>query len=59
MLTDLERVGDHCYNLGIAIRIKHSEMNARHGTITKQEIEKTHGFDEYYNEYAQKYTIQY
>ena len=59
MLTDLERVGDHCYNLGIAIRIKHSEMNTRHGTITKQEIEKTHGFEKYYAEYALKYTIQY
>ncbi len=57
MLTDLERVGDHCYNLGIAIRIRHSEMNARHGTITKQEIEKTHGFEKYYDEYAEKYAI--
>ncbi len=59
MLTDLERVGDHCSNLGIAIRINHSEMSNRHGTMTKQEIEKTHGFETYYNEYAKKYTIQH
>ena len=57
MLTDLERVGDHCSNLGIAIRIKHGEMSDRHGVITKQEINKTHNFDTYYNEYAEKFTI--
>ncbi len=57
MLTDLERVSDHCSNLEIAIRIKNGEMNDRHGTITKQEIEKTHGFEQYYEEYAKKYTI--
>lgn len=57
MLTDLERVGDHCSNLGIAIRIKNGEMSDRHGTMTKQEIEKTHGFEAYYNEYSQKYSV--
>lgn len=57
MLTDLERVGDHCSNLGIALRIRHREMSARHGTLTKQEIEKTHGFETYYGEYLKKYTI--
>ncbi len=59
MLTDLERVGDHCSNLGIAIRIKHGEMSDRHGTMTKQEIKKTHSFERYYGEYAKKYTIQH
>ena len=59
MLTDLERVGDHCSNLAIAIRIRHREMNERHGTMTKQEIEKTHGFEQYYGEYAKKYTIRH
>ncbi len=57
MLTDLERVGDHCSNLGLAIRINHGEMSDKHGTITKQEIEKTHGFEAFYGEYAKKYTI--
>lgn len=57
MLTDLERVGDHCSNLGIAIRIKHGEMSSRHGMMTKQELEKTHGFETYYSEYTPKYTI--
>lgn len=58
MLTDLERVGDHCSNLGIAIRIKNGEMSDRHGTMTKQEIEKTHGFEQYYNEYSQKFSLR-
>ena len=58
MLTDLERIGDHCSNLGIAMRIRHGEMSDRHGTMTKQEIEKTHGFEEYYSEYAKKYFIK-
>lgn len=57
MLTDLERISDHCSNLGIAIRIKHGEMRDRHGAMNKQEIEKSHGFEEYYGEYAKKYTI--
>lgn len=58
MLTDLERIGDHCSNLGIAIRIRQGEMSDRHGSFTKQEIEKTHSFDKYYDEYVKKYTIQ-
>lgn len=58
MLTDLERVSDHCSNLGIAIRIKHGEMSDRHGVLTKQEIKKTHNFDKYYNEYVEKFSLQ-
>lgn len=57
MLTDLERVGDHCSNLGIAIRIKQGEMSDRHGTMTKQELEKTHNFSIYYSEFAKKYSV--
>lgn len=57
MLTDLERIGDHCSNLGMAIRIKHSEVSNRHGSMTKQEIKETHGFEKYYGEYVKKYTI--
>lgn len=57
MLTDLERVSDHCSNLAIAIRIRNGEMNERHGTMTKQEIEETHDFRKSYDEYAKKYTI--
>lgn len=57
MLTDLERVGDHCFNLGIAMWILHGEVSDRHGTMTKQEIVKSHGYKEYYDAYAKKYTV--
>lgn len=57
MLTDLERVGDHCSNLEIAIRIKNGEMSGRHGEMTKQEFENAHGFEHYYGEYLKKYTL--
>ena len=59
MLTDLERASDHCSNLGLAVRIKHGEMSDKHGAMTKQELEKTHGFEQYYNEYAKKYVIEH
>lgn len=57
MLTDLERVGDHCSNLAIAIRIKNGEMSERHGTMTKQEIKETHDFQKSYDTYVEKFTI--
>ena len=33
-------------------------MSDKHGAMTKQELEKTHGFEQYYNEYAKKYVIE-
>ena len=53
MLTDLERVGDHCSNLGVALRIQNGEMSDRHSYLTKQEIEKSHGYEEYYRKYSE------
>ncbi len=55
MLTDLERIGDHCSNLGIALRIQHGEMTEKHGALTKQELEKTHDFEKIYREYNERY----
>ncbi len=57
MLTDLERVGDHCFNLSIALRRRSGEMSDRHGSLPKQEIEKTHGFETLLEEYARRYMI--
>ncbi len=57
MLTNIERVSDHCSNIGIAIRINHNELEGKHGTISKNELEKTHDFEKYYNEYAEKYKL--
>lgn len=55
MLTDLERVGDHCFNLSIALQRRHGEIDARHGILTKQEIEHTHNYERIFSEYAAKY----
>ena len=54
-LTDMERIGDHCSNIGIALRMHHDELSERHGAVSRLEIEKQHEFDRYYQEYIQKY----
>ena len=56
MLTDMERVGDHCSNIGIAIRMEHNEIDNKHSMISKKEIEKEHNFSEYYDEYLKKFS---
>lgn len=56
MLTDMERVGDHCSNIGIAIRMEHNEIDNKHSMISKMEIEKEHNFSEYYDEYLKKFS---
>ena len=55
MLTDIERVGDHCSNIGIAMRLEHDEIHNKHSAVSKKEIKKEHNFDEYYNEYLEHY----
>ena len=57
MLTDLERVGDHCFNLSIALRRRSGEMSERHGSLSKQEIEKTHDYQTLLREYGTRYGI--
>ncbi len=56
LLTDMERVSDHCSNIGIAMRMEHDEIPNRHSLASKMEIEKEHSFEEYYNEYLEKYS---
>ena len=55
ILTDMERVGDHCSNIGIAMRLEHDEIDNKHSMISKMEIEKEHNFEEYYNEYLKRF----
>ena len=57
MLTDLERVSDHCSNIGIAMRMEHEEIYNKHSMVSKMELEKEHHFQEYYNEYLEKFTL--
>lgn len=58
MLTDLERVSDHCSNIGIAMRMEHEEIYNKHSIVSKMELEKEHHFQEYYNEYLEKFTLK-
>lgn len=57
MLTDLERIGDHCSNIGIALRISSGELSASHGMISRMEIENEHDYQSLYAEYVKKYNI--
>lgn len=57
MLTNIERVSDHCSNVGIAIRINHDELKGKHGTLSKNELEKTHDFEKLYNGYLEQYKV--
>ncbi len=56
MLTDLERVSDHCSNIGIAMRMEHEEIHNKHSVVSKMEIEKQHNFEEYYKEYMERFS---
>ena len=56
MLTDMERVGDHCSNIGIAMRMEHNEIPYKHSVVSKIEIEKEHNFEEYYNKYLEQFS---
>ncbi|MDD6390404.1 MAG: Na/Pi cotransporter family protein [Firmicutes bacterium] len=58
MLTNFERIGDHCSNVGIAIKkdVEGDNIEA-HGLAERMEIERQHGFDRYYAEYIEKFGI--
>ena len=57
MLTDLERISDHCSNIGLAVRMKHNEISEQHGMVSRMEIENEHNYKEIYNEYMEKYHL--
>lgn len=57
IITDLERIGDHCSNIGIALRMDRGDISERHGFKSKIEIEHEHNFEKYYNEYLEKFKI--
>lgn len=51
MLTDLERIGDHCSNVGIAIRMDLDDTFEPHASSIRKE--------EYFDEYLKEYTLKY
>lgn len=58
LLTDFERIADHCSNLAVAvIELKRNEIDA-HGYINTLKELHFHGFDTMYEEYSRKYVIE-
>ena len=57
LITNLERVADHCSNIAIAvIELKDEDFEA-HGYINSLKELHAHRFDEYYEGYAEKYKV--
>ena len=57
IITNFERVADHCSNIAIAIiELEANEFDA-HGYLLDLKELRSHGFDELYQEYSQKYSI--
>lgn len=57
LLTNLERVADHCSNLGIAVvELKANSLEAHEYVVHLREL-REHHFDEYYDVYEKKYAI--
>ena len=57
MLTNFERVGDHCSNIAIAMIELHSHCFDMHGYTTSLRNAKTAEFQRYYDEYSEKYHL--
>ena len=57
LLTNLERVSDHCSNIAVAIIELESENFDAHEYINSLIEVRAHGFDEYYGEYSKKYVL--
>jgi phosphate:Na+ symporter len=57
LLTNFERVADHCSNIAIAmIELNHDSFDPHGYLITLKELH-AHNFDQLYAEYAEKYKI--
>ena len=57
LLTDLERVSDHCSNIaGLVIEMSHSEMDL-HKYLKKIKKDPNGSFNTLYEEYGKKYSI--
>lgn len=58
MLTVFERIGDHCSNIGIALKMDYDETVMEHGIRSRGDLEKEHNFKKYYKEYLKKFNIK-
>ena len=57
LITNIERVADHCSNIAVAmIEIKEDTYDT-HGYIIDLKEKRSHNFDRYYAEYMEKYSL--
>lgn len=57
LLTNLERVSDHCSNIAIAVIEMEENAYDAHDYVLHLREQRSHHFDAYYNEYCDKYQI--
>ena len=57
LLTNLERVADHCSNVAIAVIETEENAYDAHDYVIRLREQRAHHFDAYYNEYSDKYRI--
>lgn len=57
LLTNCERVADHCSNISIAMIELHSNAYDTHGYVLDLKAQRSHDFDRLYAQFAEKYKI--
>lgn len=57
LLSNIERVADHCSNLAVAMIELHENEFDTHAYINNLKALKSHNFDELYEEYCTKYEV--
>ena len=57
ILTNCERVADHCSNIAIAMIELGSENYSAHGYVMDLKEQRSHNFDRLYSQFAEKYKI--
>ena len=57
LLTNLERVADHCSNVALAVIETEENAFDAHDYVIRVREQREHHFDTYYNEYCEKFVI--
>ena len=57
LLTNLERVADHCSNVAIAVIETEENAYDAHDYVIRLREQRAHHYDVYYNEYTEKYRL--
>ena len=58
LLTNFERVSDHCSNVAVAMIELESDEFETHSYLDGVKAMRSHNFDRYYEEYRKKYSLQ-